>query len=692
MIANFKSVIGLPSHRECWFLIILLCCIFLEKSYEDDPVASKHQSQESEKLRRRCPFSLRKLWQTDVSSFPFAASPLIADIDGDEKLDIVAAPFGETITVLEGDTGKHLKGSGWPRHNLDKSIHSSPLQFDIDGDGILDLLFITSRGEGVFYNRGGYQLHMYTFEFEPAYVKSEWFDNPRASNPANVQETVLQEPMEGYIPVDPHVFDTPVLHEKRYLVLPISFFFSEDDYRDQERGPWGANAEHRDKYYVTAVAILDLQRLQSDFQDNHGKSGAAPAIKVSPYARVIFLELNQTPVVSLFKPTVVDLDCDFSQAEIIIGSSSGNLYVLTWDGQQRKGFPQTFGSISGRITAVNLDDGPGKELIVPDQYGNITCLDGVTASIRWSTHVGGTSFAGSSVVDVNMDGQLDVIVATSEGNVYALNGVTGQVVPKYPYKASKGISGNVLVTKFNRIRGPYDLVFLSDDGILHVLASDQSCESQVALADTSLVDLLLHDLSPESSRGPEVLVSTTDGSLVCLGSGVQTSPEELGDEESKVIMQRLAMPGDDTMGRLSLERGVLLIESWMRLMKEVTGSTLDIYFTIHSRVKGEVFHLRVYLGSQLVHSDDQVESSMGIQAVTIPTPDEPGEGQVTLLIYDKTGFVSQDSLHLRFNQLILLDLQWLVLSPFIAMIIILLVNHGFPAKDLLPVTFPFKSK
>ena len=69
---------------------------------------------------------MRKLWQTDVSSFPFAASPLIADVNGDEKWDIVVAPFGETITVAEGDTGKHLHG--WPRHNLDKSIHSSPLQ------------------------------------------------------------------------------------------------------------------------------------------------------------------------------------------------------------------------------------------------------------------------------------------------------------------------------------------------------------------------------------------------------------------------------------------------------------------------------------------------------------------------------------------------------------------------------------
>lgn len=46
----------------------------------------------------------------------------------------------------------------------------------------------------------------------------------------------------------------------------------------------------------------------------------------------------------------------------------------------------------------------------------------------------------------------------------------------------------------------------------------------------------------------------------------------------------------------------------------------------------------------------------------------------------------------RFNQLILQDIQWLVLAPFVAMVITLLVSHGFPAKDLLPVTLPSKKR
>ncbi|GFR58506.1 protein DEFECTIVE IN EXINE FORMATION 1-like isoform X1 [Elysia marginata] len=89
--------------------------------------------------------------------------------------------------------------------------------------------------------------------------------------------------------------------------------------------------------------------MQLDLQEGQSESGPASAIQTSPYSRVIFLELNQTPVVNLFSPTVVDVDCDFSEPEVILSSSSGNLYVLTWDGQHRQGFPKTVHSISGRV-------------------------------------------------------------------------------------------------------------------------------------------------------------------------------------------------------------------------------------------------------------------------------------------------------------------------------------------------------
>jgi len=69
-----------------------------------------------------------KLWTAEVAHSPFAASPLIADVNADGHLDIVAAPLSETQTVIDAETGKVLKGTKWPTQMLDTSILASPLQ------------------------------------------------------------------------------------------------------------------------------------------------------------------------------------------------------------------------------------------------------------------------------------------------------------------------------------------------------------------------------------------------------------------------------------------------------------------------------------------------------------------------------------------------------------------------------------
>ena len=76
----------------------------------------------------RCGYSLLKLWTAEVAHSPFAATPLITDVDADGSLDIVAAPLSETQTVLDAETGNTLRDSRWPTQMLDSSILASPLQ------------------------------------------------------------------------------------------------------------------------------------------------------------------------------------------------------------------------------------------------------------------------------------------------------------------------------------------------------------------------------------------------------------------------------------------------------------------------------------------------------------------------------------------------------------------------------------
>ena len=60
-------------------------------------------------------------------------------------------------------------------------------------------------------------------------------------------------------------------------------------------------------------------------------------------------------------------------------------------------------------------------------------------------------------------------------------------------------------------------IVTSDDENLHVVSGDGKCRNHViSLGETSLVPILTHDLV-ESSPGLELLISTADGTLMCLG-------------------------------------------------------------------------------------------------------------------------------------------------------------------------------
>jgi len=67
-------------------------------------------------------------WSRELSSGPFAAAPLIADIDADNQLDVAVASFTGDIHVVSGSDSQHVAGSYWPFRLTDVSVHSSPLQ------------------------------------------------------------------------------------------------------------------------------------------------------------------------------------------------------------------------------------------------------------------------------------------------------------------------------------------------------------------------------------------------------------------------------------------------------------------------------------------------------------------------------------------------------------------------------------
>ena len=63
----------------------------------------------------------------------------------------------------------------------------------------------------------------------------------------------------------------------------------------------------------------------------------------------VFQKSSSFPAYVLFSPTIVDLDKDGGDLEIVIGTSAGNLYVFNSKGIHRTGFPYSMGTIHGQV-------------------------------------------------------------------------------------------------------------------------------------------------------------------------------------------------------------------------------------------------------------------------------------------------------------------------------------------------------
>lgn len=102
----------------------------------------------------QCPHHVELRWQTEVSSSIYA-TPLIADINSDGKLDVIVPTFVHNLEILDGLDGEKMPG--WPSSHQ-STAHSSPLLYDIDKDAVREIALATYNGEVLFFRPSGYMM------------------------------------------------------------------------------------------------------------------------------------------------------------------------------------------------------------------------------------------------------------------------------------------------------------------------------------------------------------------------------------------------------------------------------------------------------------------------------------------------------------------------------------------------------
>ncbi|KAK3148888.1 hypothetical protein QOZ80_3AG0210060 [Eleusine coracana subsp. coracana] len=142
---------------------------FRQREASDDMAGYRHLDEDA-LLNTKCPKHVELRWQTEVSSSIYA-TPLIADINSDGKLEVVVPSFVHYLEVLEGSDGDKLPG--WPAFHQ-SNVHSSPLLYDIDKDGVREIVLATYNGVVNFFRISGY-IMMDKLEVPRRKVHKNWY-------------------------------------------------------------------------------------------------------------------------------------------------------------------------------------------------------------------------------------------------------------------------------------------------------------------------------------------------------------------------------------------------------------------------------------------------------------------------------------------------------------------------------------
>ncbi|XP_006822879.1 uncharacterized protein LOC102805817, partial [Saccoglossus kowalevskii] len=294
------------------------------------------------------------------------------------------------------------------------------------------------------------------------------------------------------------------------------------------------------------------------------------------------------------------------------------------------------------VLVEDLNNDGKLEIVVTDSSVNVMCLDS-NGDLLWDASLPGVSTAGSRVADINDDQILDVVIATNIGYVVAFRGDTGEVLPNWPKTLGNKVLSNVLISRIKNKEGPLDILVPTYDGSLHVISGDGRCSDVVWLGEQSLVQLLAADLHKETPA-LELLVSTMDGTLMCLHTSTNKSMTDLATVTSTLHEWTAETNTHNSFTFWDSKVGVEISESTRQLV-HVTGMSFVIEFTILDEHKAKTawnyYHIKFLIGSIFLHSENF--SMPGQYMVTIPCPHKPVKSSVQVEMRNQHGQVFTDS-------------------------------------------------
>ena len=608
-----------------------------------------------------CHKDLKLNWTTTISDSPVVSAPLLVKSNNNLHSNrLVVVTHDGSVSIINTDSGH--ENAQWPVHFPEKAFFAGPLMYDIDEDGAMDIILTSSDGEILFLSWNGTLMASQTIVLPQLLVKRRWNilsteviqDTTKELDLSPLSNTLfisLEEYGDHYrnnlvnthVPIDTHILSTPVIGDfngdgiNTELIIPVNFYFDDEIKKDPQRLKELAIKESEVDYYLASgLIVVDLRTKEV----------------VSNVTFELTMKSSHFPAYLLSSPIVADLDGSNGEPEAIIGSMSGKIHVYNKAGK----YPQSFelsDSISGQIAVGDVNNDGVLDIVAVDKSANVICYS--NQNILWEVAVSGTATAGAQLEDIDQDGKMEVVIATNDGYVWVLDGQSGEVLPNWPLKLGDEIYSTVLFTKNSN--QSIDLVVMCA-GNLNIIGSRSSCLEAIPTDEISYVPVI-------SVPNHSFIVSTNDGTVLSF--------------------KQQSMNGTRAVSK---ETGISFTES-SRAFDVVTSSSFNIEFEIYdkhsAKERWQFYTVIISFSTEkgIAHHVQKYDRP-GVYSVTITSPPFPKKSYILLELCNQFKYCTQDIAYVMFHSKAAAHLVIYVMLPFLVMVCLLLVFHGYPEGNLLP--------
>ncbi|CAL4919887.1 unnamed protein product [Urochloa decumbens] len=569
---------------------------FRQREASDDMLGYPHLDEDA-LLKTKCPKHVELRWQTEVSSSIYA-TPLIADINSDGKLEVVVPSFVHYLEVLEGTDGDKLPG--WPAFHQ-SNAHSSPLLYDIDKDGVREIALATYNGVVNFFRVSGYMM-MDKLEVPRRKVRKDWYvglnpdpvdrshpdvhDSSIAKEAASKESPLIDQNKPGSAqggealnnaseqhtvetkPSEQHTVETKPnstqAQENAELLNNVNDTHSggissvttaaENTSHTQRRllqtadgsdsgAKVAATAENNEPLEEDADASFDLFRDPEDLPDEYNYD-YDDYVDESMWGDEDWKEQEHEKAEDyvsidahiLSTPVIADIDKDGVQEMVIAVSYffDREYYDNPEHAKELEGIAiEKY--VASSIVVFNLDT---------RQVKWTADLDLSTDTVNFRAHV----YSSPTVVDLDGDGYLDILVGTGYGLFYAIDH-RGKVRNKFPLEMAE-------------IHAPVIAADINDDGKIEMVTTDSHGNVAAWTAEGEEIwEVHLKSLIPQrptvgdvnGDGHTEVVVPTVSGNIYVLsgkdGSKIQPFPYRAhGRIMSPVLLLDMSKHGENAKG------------------------------------------------------------------------------------------------------------------------------------------------